>query len=86
MNGTIFYNRMLPGYGWPREAQKLLGLKTRMEISFHWTNIFEYNKERVEEMTGEIKAAAKNKETYIYFNNTFGIGAIANARQLQELL
>lgn len=47
--------------------------------------ISEYNKEIVEEITGEIKAAGKNRETYIYFNNTFGMGAIANARQIQAL-
>ncbi len=46
----------------------------------------EYKKEFIEEITNEIKNAGRFKEAYIYFNNTWGTGAIANARQMQSFL
>ena len=42
----------------------------------------EYKKEFIEEITQEIKSCGRFKEAYIYFNNTWGTGAITNARQL----
>jgi uncharacterized protein YecE (DUF72 family) len=46
----------------------------------------EYKKDFIAEITNEVKNAARLKEAYIYFNNTWGTGAIANARQMQEIL
>ena len=46
----------------------------------------EYKKEFIEEITDEVKAAGTFKEAYIYFNNTWGTGAIANAKQMHALL
>jgi uncharacterized protein YecE (DUF72 family) len=46
----------------------------------------EYKKEFIKVITDEIKNAGRTKEAYIYFNNTWGTGAIANARQMQEIL
>ena len=42
----------------------------------------EYKKKFIEEITQEIKSCGRFKEAYIYFNNTWGTGAITNARQL----
>ncbi|MDB5200135.1 MAG: hypothetical protein JWO92_2098 [Chitinophagaceae bacterium] len=46
----------------------------------------EYKKDFIEEITNEIKNAGRFKEAYIYFNNTWGTGALANARQMQEFI
>lgn len=46
----------------------------------------EYKKEFIEEITDEIKTSGKVNEAYIYFNNTWGTGAIANAKQMQKYL
>ena len=46
----------------------------------------EYKKEFIEEITAEIKIEGRFKEAYIYFNNTWGTGALANARQMQGLI
>jgi Uncharacterized conserved protein len=46
----------------------------------------EYKKEFIEEITGKVKNAGRFKVVYIYFNNTWGTGAIANARQMQEFI
>ncbi len=42
----------------------------------------EYPEGFIKEITGEIKTSGRFKEAYIYFNNTWGTGAIANARQM----
>lgn len=46
----------------------------------------EYKKEFIKGITDEIKTSGRFKEAYIYFNNTWGTGALVNARQMQELL
>lgn len=46
----------------------------------------EYKKGFIKEITEEIKSAGRFKEAYIYFNNTWGTGAIANAKQMQGFL
>ncbi len=46
----------------------------------------EYKKEFIEEITDEIKTSGRFKEAYIYFNNTWGTGAIANGRQMQGMI
>ncbi len=42
----------------------------------------EYDKSVIKKMADEIKQSKKIKQAYIYFNNTAGMGAINNARQL----
>ncbi|MEJ7671822.1 MAG: DUF72 domain-containing protein [Chitinophagaceae bacterium] len=46
----------------------------------------EYKKDFIGEITDDIKTSGRFKEAYIYFNNTWGTGALANARQMQEFL
>ncbi len=46
----------------------------------------EYSNDFIIEITSEITNAGKCKEAYIYFNNTWGTGALANARQMQNFL
>ena len=46
----------------------------------------EYKKSFIKEMTGEIKACGRFSEAYIYFNNTWGTGAITNAKQMQDFI
>ncbi|MGI8581256.1 MAG: DUF72 domain-containing protein [Chitinophagaceae bacterium] len=46
----------------------------------------EYKKDFIGEITDEIKTSGRFKKAYIYFNNTWGTGALANARQMQEFL
>ncbi|UTA67707.1 MULTISPECIES: DUF72 domain-containing protein [Emticicia] len=44
----------------------------------------EYSEETLQELAENIKKSQKN--TYVYFNNTWGLAAINNARYLQKLL
>jgi uncharacterized protein YecE (DUF72 family) len=44
----------------------------------------EYKKKFITDITDEIKNVGRFKEAYIYFNNTWGTEAIANARQMQN--
>ncbi len=46
----------------------------------------EYKKEFIKEITDEIKISGRFKEAFIYFNNTWGTSALANARQMQEFI
>ena len=46
----------------------------------------EYKKSFIKEITEEVKSCGRFSEAYIYFNNTWGTGAIANARQMQNFI
>ncbi len=44
----------------------------------------EYKKSVIKEITEKVKTCGRFKAAYIYFNNTWGTGAIANATQMQD--
>jgi len=46
----------------------------------------EYDIDFVKKIAGDIKAAGKINDAYVYFNNTWGTGGINNARQMQTYL
>ena len=46
----------------------------------------EYKKSFIKEITEEVKTCGRFSEAYIYFNNTWGTGAITNARQMQQFI
>ncbi len=46
----------------------------------------QYPKEFIEQITNEIKASGISREAYIYFNNTWGTGAINNGRQMPKFI
>lgn len=46
----------------------------------------EYKKSFIKQITEEVKSCGRFNEAYIYFNNTWGTGAIANAGQMQNFL
>ena len=46
----------------------------------------EYEANFIQEIADEIKTAGRFKEAYIYFNNTWGTGAIINGKYLQTTL
>jgi uncharacterized protein YecE (DUF72 family) len=46
----------------------------------------EYKKSFIKEITEEVKTSGRFFEAYIYFNNTWGTGAITNARQMQHFI
>jgi uncharacterized protein YecE (DUF72 family) len=46
----------------------------------------EYTENFIKEITEEIKTSGRFKEASIYFNNTWGTGALANAQQMQNFI
>ena len=46
----------------------------------------EYPKNYIKKITEQIKSCGRYKEAYVYFNNTWGTGALTNARQMQQFL
>jgi uncharacterized protein YecE (DUF72 family) len=46
----------------------------------------EYDKNFIHDTTDKIIKAGRFQQAYIYFNNTWGTGAIANGRQMQNRL
>lgn len=77
------------GISHPKLDDEVIKNNSILYYRFHGVPVLyksEYKKEFIEEITGEIKTSGRFKDAYIYFNNTWGTGALVNAKQMQELI
>jgi uncharacterized protein YecE (DUF72 family) len=81
-NRLTFCNNDFPGM-----PAKTISTKQRFYMRFHGNPVLyksEYSLETLEKLTKEIPPACK--ERYIYFNNTWYMAAIENARMIREMM
>lgn len=77
------------GISHPKLAHTVIKNHSILYYRFHGAPVLyksEYAQEFIEQITDEIKASGRFKEAYIYFNNTWGTGAIANTSHMLEYL
>ena len=77
------------GISYPKLPDEVKKNTHMLYYRFHGVPILyksEYDADFVEKIITDIKMISRVKEAYIYFNNTWGIGAINNARQMQDYL
>ncbi len=77
------------GVSHPKLMDDVIKNTSLLYYRFHGVPVLyksEYEKYFIQTITEKIKATAKIKEAYIYFNNTWGTGALNNARQMQQLI
>ncbi len=75
------------GISHPKLDDDVIKNNSILYYRFHGAPILyksEYTENFVHEITNEIRTSGRFKEAYIYFNNTWGTGALTNARQMQE--
>lgn len=77
------------GISHPKLTDVVIKNTTLLYYRFHGVPVLyksEYEIDFVRKITTDIKAITKIKDAYVYFNNTWGMGGITNARQMQELI
>lgn len=77
------------GISHPKLQDDVIKNNSVLYYRFHGVPVLyksEYKEEFIKEIAKEIKASGRYNEAYIYFNNTWGTGAIANAGQMQRFL
>ncbi len=77
------------GISHPKLQDDVVKNNTILYYRFHGVPVLyksEYKKEFIKEITDEIKISGRFKEAFIYFNNTWGTGALANAKQMQDFI
>lgn len=77
------------GISHPKLKDDVIKNNSILYYRFHGVPVLyksEYTAEYIKEITNEIITAGKYDEIYVYFNNTWGTGALTNARQMQNLL
>ena len=77
------------GISHPKLPEDVVKNNSILYYRFHGAPVLyksEYKEDFIKEITQEIKHSGRFKDAYIYFNNTWGTGALANARQMQDLI
>jgi uncharacterized protein YecE (DUF72 family) len=81
------HNLIFTGISHPKLPETVIRNNHILYYRFHGIPVLyksEYNQEHILKLTNEIQAVGKVKDVYVYFNNTWGTGAIANGRQMQK--
>lgn len=83
------YKITFSGVSHPKLPDNVIKNTSLLYYRFHGVPVLyksEYEKDFVQKITGDIKEIGKIKEAYVYFNNTWGMGGINNARQMQQFI
>lgn len=88
---TILKKRKITfcGISHPKLYDDVIKNTSLLYYRFHGVPVLyksEYEKNYIKDITGKIKAAGRIKEVYVYFNNTWGVGALHNSKQMKELV
>lgn len=82
------HNISFCGISHPKLKDDVIRNNELLYYRFHGVPVLyksEYAEDYIQQIANEIKASELS-DAYIYFNNTWGTGALTNARQLQDLL
>ncbi|MBA2248701.1 MAG: DUF72 domain-containing protein [Chitinophagaceae bacterium] len=77
------------GISHPELTDEVIRNTSILYYRFHGVPVLyksEYKKNIIKKVKEDIKDSGKFSEAYVYFNNTWGMGGINNARHMQEFL
>ncbi len=77
------------GVSHPKLSDDVIKNNSILYYRFHGVPVLyksEYEEDFINDTTFKMMNASRFKQAYVYFNNTWGTGAIINTRQMQTLL